>query len=212
MINKYTDTLVLFDIGGVLVSLDFQSFYEKATSFSNSKQFTATEFKRRLIASRIDYLACKGFISEDAYLSKLRDIIQPSKKITNEVLKSIIQNAWKCQIDEMITLKQEIYEAGYRVGILSNITDLAFNQISKMYPLVFETYHEDSPKIYSFQVGSIKPEVTIYQNVKEYKNVIFIDDRDVYLKIPIEQFVMNQNLYVQSTKIIAVKRSGKILK
>jgi FMN phosphatase YigB (HAD superfamily) len=74
-----------------------------------------------------------------------------------------------------------------------------------MYPRVFETFNEESPKIFSFQVGAMKPELSIYQKVTEFENIIYIEDRELYLKIPVEKLGWKGILfteYIDETELI----------
>jgi hypothetical protein len=152
-------TLVLFDVGAVLLTMNFRRLYEGAAALSGA--ITPEEFKSRYVESRIDILACKGLISRSESVERLRKLIGPREP------------------------KQRVHEAGYTVGILSNITELALEQISRRFPEIFETFDGRSPRLYSCRLGAMKPELEIYRRVSGYRKVIFIDDKDVYLEVPV---------------------------
>ena len=176
-------TLVLFDVGGVMISLNFQGFYNRAAALSGS--LTPGEFKNRYVESRIDFLACKGFISRRENVQMLRRLIGPREPVPDELIESLVESAWLDPIRELIELKRRVHEAGYPVGILSNTTELALGQISSRHPEIFETFDGCSPRLYSCRLGTMKPEPEIYQAVTGYEKVIFIDDQKKYVDVPV---------------------------
>jgi FMN phosphatase YigB (HAD superfamily) len=176
-------TLVLFDVGGVLLSLNFQNFYDRAAALSGF--LTPADFKRRYVLSGIDFLACKGLVSRRESVHMLRGLIGPREPVSDEIIESAVESAWMDPVREIVELKRRVHEAGYPVGILSNITELALEQISSRHPDIFETFDGRSPKLYSCRLGAMKPEPEIYQAVTGYGNVIFIDDKELYVYVPV---------------------------
>lgn len=183
---KNHKTLVLFDVGAVLLGLEYNRFYEEASKISKSQ--TAEQFKKNYISSNIEYEHLSGSINKSGYLKKLKILIDPKKHISDEELKNIIGNCWSGQIDETVELKKKNYKAGYSIGIFSNISKLGVDMISSRYPEILETYDKSFPIIYSFEVGSVKPKTPMYKKIKGYDKVILIDDKESYLKTGIEQF------------------------
>lgn len=176
-------TLVLFDVGGVLLALNFQRLYDGAAAMSGT--LTPGEFKSRYIASGLDFLACKGLISKRESVEMLRRLIGPGEHVTEELIESLVESCWAGPIRELVELKRRVHEAGYSVGILSNITELALEQISSRHPEIFETFDGRSPRLYSFRLGAMKPEHEIYRKVSGYEKVIFIDDKEMYVDVPV---------------------------
>ena len=176
-------TLVLFDVGAVLLTMNFRRLYEGAAALSGA--ITPEEFKSRYVESRIDILACKGLISRSESVERLRKLIGPREPVTDELIESLVDSCWLVPVREIVKLKQRVHEAGYTVGILSNITELALEQISRRFPEIFETFDGRSPRLYSCRLGAMKPELEIYRRVSGYRKVIFIDDKDVYLEVPV---------------------------
>jgi FMN phosphatase YigB (HAD superfamily) len=176
-------TLVLFDVGGVLLALNFQTFYDRAAALAGI--LTPGEFKSRYVASRIDFLACKGLISRTESVEMLRGLIGPREPVTDDFIESLVQSCWSKPIGEIVELKRRVHEAGYAVGILSNITELALAQISTTFPELFDTFDESSPRLYSCRLGAMKPELAIYAGVDGYDKVIFIDDKELYVEVPV---------------------------
>jgi FMN phosphatase YigB (HAD superfamily) len=178
-------TLVLFDVGAVLVKLDYKSFYEKAAQIRGC---TTDEFGKVYSESNIELDALLGKISAEENLSGVANLISPNTPIPKEQIMGLIKLNWPGEIREMIDLKSRAYRAGYSVGLLSNMSAFALDTINGQWPDVLDLYDNSMPAIYSFQVGSVKPQPEIYQQIKGYNRVIFIDDKESYLRTGIEQF------------------------
>src|SRR3989338_5208345 len=95
---------------------------------------------------------------------------------------------WPRQVEKVVALKRKIHDAGYSVGIFSNMTELALGILSARFPEVFETYDPASPKIYSFETGSTKSEDKMYERIRGYGKVILIDDNAAYVARAVERF------------------------
>jgi FMN phosphatase YigB (HAD superfamily) len=175
-------TLVLFDVGGVLLALNFRRFYERAAALGGT--LTPEEFKSRYVESRLDFLACKGLVSRRGSVEMLRGIIGPGEPVSDGFIESLVESCWSGPIPVLVELKRRVHEAGYSVGILSNITELALAQISSAHPELFDTFDERSPRLYSCRLGAMKPEPEIYARVEGYGKVIFIDDKELYVEVP----------------------------
>ena len=188
--NK-SKTLILFDVGGVLLRLDYGSFYKKAAEFSGE---TAEEFGSRYNESKLEYYALIGKVSASQYIEKLRKLIG-NNDLSDDGIRGVVSYCWPSQITENIELKRKLFQVGYNVGILSNIYDLALEIIAGKFPEVFETYETDAPRIYSFEVGAIKPNLDIYRFFDMYENVIFIDDKISYIEPGISNFGWNGILF-----------------
>ncbi len=178
-------TLVLFDVGAVLVKLDYKSFYEKAAQIRGC---TTDEFAKVYSESNIEIDALLGKISVEENLSGVANLISPNTPIPKEQIMGLIKLNWPGEIREMIDLKFRAYRAGYSVGLLSNMSAFALDTINRQWPDVLNLYDNSMPAIYSFQVGSVKPQPEIYQQIKGYNRVLFIDDKESYLRTGIEQF------------------------
>lgn len=175
------DTLVLWDVGGVLLRLAYSGFYERGGELTNK---TPEEFKAWYIQSKLEERALTGAIRKQQYFQALREKIAPVK-LTDQQLKDWISLFWGNQVDETVDLKKRIHEKGYSAGILSSMTDYALEILFDKHPGMFETW--GGPKVYSFEHGIIKPDLKIYQKIpKSFKKVIFIEDKAVYLDPGIE--------------------------
>jgi FMN phosphatase YigB (HAD superfamily) len=173
--------LILFDVGAVLVRLDFRSFFEESAKIGRN---TAEQIKEAYVASNLEKDCAEGQINKAAYYQRVRTLIQPKAKISQEQLEQLVGLMWPGQIDEMVALKEELYKQGYVVGIFSNIADFAYETIERKYPAIFETFDPKAPKILSYQIKAMKPNKPMYEAVatRSYKRVILIDDKDQYLE------------------------------
>ncbi len=180
-------TLVLFDVGAVLVKLDYKSFFDKAAEIRGCSR---EEFVQVYNASNIEIDSFTGKLSVEENLAKVAGLVSPSphKPVSKEQVKEMIKLNWLGEVRKVVDLKARIFNAGYSVGILSNMGEFAFEIIGNQWPDVFDLYDDSMPAVYSFKVGSIKPQPEIYQHIKGYNKVIFIDDKESYLRTGIEQF------------------------
>jgi FMN phosphatase YigB (HAD superfamily) len=178
-------TLVLFDVGAVLVKLDYKSFFEKAAEI---KGCAKEEFVQMYNASNIEVDAMLGKISSEENLEKVARLISPSCPLPNEQVKALLKLSWPGEIREVVDLKKRIFQAGYSIGLLSNMSPFALEAIGGKWPDIFKLYDNSMPAIYSFEVGSLKPQPEIYERAKGFERVLFIDDKESYLRTGIEQF------------------------
>lgn len=182
--TKKTQTLVLFDIGGVLLKLDYSSFYERGAEYSGK---TPTNFEEEYIKSGLEKGAINGTIKQEEYFERLQGLVSPTK-LAPANLKDLISLFWTGQAEEVIETKRKVHKAGFSVGLFSNISDFGLEIIPKEYPEIFETY--DGPKVYSFKIGAGKPSPKMYRakEIQDFKKIIYIDDNESYVRTGVEQF------------------------
>ena len=183
MIITNKKTLVLFDVGSVLASLDFDRFYATCQSLSKTEGF-----QKRYESSPLDKYSMEGKLSENEFLEELKQLINPKDDISLNVVADAYKLCCNTQINEIVQLKKNIADAGYSVGILSNMNSTIHKHLLKKYPEMLKTYDEKSPAIFSYHVGAIKPDNPIYESIKNFDKVIFIDDKQMYLKKGIDEF------------------------
>lgn len=180
------ETLILFDVGGVLLRLSYDDFYTAAAE--RSGYLTPREFKRLYIKSNLEKDSLVGKKEIPEYLGELGRIISPDNGLPEDELRRIVNLCWKEQVEETVRLKRQLHEAGYPVGISSNISSLALEILSQRFPEMMETFNPSSPVILSFEVGDVKPNPQMYERIAGYERVIFIDDKEGYLRTGIEKF------------------------
>ncbi|MBI4149105.1 hypothetical protein HY491_01530 [Candidatus Woesearchaeota archaeon] len=175
-------TLVLFDVGAVLVKLDYGDFYAHAAQQANVPLDT---FKKQFSAIEMDALL--GKIPTAEFLSRVRAL--GLERVSDKDLAALLRRCWPDEIKGMVQLKRQLHQAGYRVGIFSNMSEYALLDISGRFPSMLDTYDPSSPAVYSSRAGSVKPQPAIYGRFKRYgfQKVVFIDDKASYLRAGIEQ-------------------------
>jgi FMN phosphatase YigB (HAD superfamily) len=183
--NDKRKTLVLFDVGAVLVKLDYKSFFDKAAEI---RRCSREDFVQAYNASNIEIDSMIGKMGVEDNLARIAELVSPSKPISTEQVEALIKLNWPGKVSEVIDLKSRIFKAGYSIGLLSNISPFALEAIGSQWPDIFELYDDSMPAVYSYRVGSMKPRPEMYSRVKGYDNVIFIDDKESYLRTGIEQF------------------------
>jgi len=169
------DTLVLFDIGSVLVKLDFNRFYQRCAEASGQNP---EEFRKSYFQLEMDSLM--GAVTAQEYLNRLQRLLKT--RLTERELRDITSLTWPGQIDEVVDLKRKVYENGYAVGLLSNTGEIGIEILSQKYPQVYDLFEPSFPAVYSCRVKHMKPDPEIYRHVKGFSNVILIDDKSSYLK------------------------------
>jgi FMN phosphatase YigB (HAD superfamily) len=179
------NTLVLFDVGAVLVKLDYKSFFDKAAEIRGCAR---EEFVQMYNASNIEIDSILGKMDAQENLEKVGKLVSPSCHLSNEQTGVLLKLNWPGEIREVVDLKHKVFKAGYSVGILSNIGEFAFDAIGGQWPDIFDLYDPSMPAVYSYRVGSMKPQQKIYEQVKGYGKVILIDDKESYLRTGIEHF------------------------
>ncbi len=178
-------TLVLFDVGAVLLHLTYDRFFEEAAKLSKDK--TAGRIRGLYIGERLEPRGNTGDLSTPDYLQRVREIINPAQQLSDEGLVQLLSKRFeKGPIQEMVALKKRLHEAGYSVGIFSNTRETDVNVWLQNYPEMVETYSALSPAIFSYAVGAEKPQQPMYQKVTGFEKAIYIDDKRAYLKPGIE--------------------------
>jgi FMN phosphatase YigB (HAD superfamily) len=171
-----TRPLVLFDIGGVLLKLQYGGFYEAAAKASG--RFSPEGFKKLYIASHLEEDALRGDIDAEEFYSGLQSLIESVSDI-----KGILKNAWDSPIEDMVRLKEEVYRSGAAVGLFSNMHAAAFDILSPKHPEIFNVFDLSFPVIFSHEVKSVKPDRGMYNAVaSQFSPVVYVDDNEAYVK------------------------------
>src|SRR3989344_1658688 len=166
--------LVLWDVGGVLLRLNYGQFYDEGARLSG--RLTRGQFKDAYIGSRIDYRAMKGELDK-----------ADAKKLLRLSLGRLYPPA--------IELKERAYRSEYPVGVLSNASQMVHEILKDDFPEAVETFSYENPSVFSYQVGAVKPEDAIYRAVPKFDEVTFIDDKVSYVRKAIDDFGWNGILF-----------------
>lgn len=182
-------TLVLFDIGAVLLELDYDTFFREAAKLSLDGK-SAEKFRAAYTAENLEPNFHTGKINRQDYLSRLEKLINPRKKLSEKKLTELVGMRYKGQIDPVVELKRRLHEAGYAVGLFSNTCEIDVEIVKKRHPEMMDVYEPSNPEIFSFRAGSAKPETPMYEQIRAlgFSRVVYIDDKTSYLRTGIEQF------------------------
>ncbi len=157
---------VVFDVGRVLVALDFESLL--SCIGRSSRSYTMPE-----VIAAIDLDAHeRGEFDGHVLVDRLH-------ALTPSVERSEIHREWLGMFDPvlpMFALARQLKQR-YRVYLLSNVGDLHWAHLNTKYDLI-GAVHDVMP---SFKTGVIKPDTRIYQLAEERFNLkpqrtVFVDD------------------------------------
>ncbi len=164
-----TFSVIVFDLGRVLVDLDFDAF-PRHLGFDRSHASPS-------VKSSIERLAIQyetGKITTEQFFNSLDEILH--HKFRREEL----LNAWNAIIGEensAITPIVDEVQLRYRTAILSNTSPTHFQKALDTSPML----RKFSTRYLSYKIGAMKPDLAIYRHVVENLNVdpstiLFIDD------------------------------------
>lgn len=179
------ESLILFDVGGVLVKLNFDRFGNRAAEL-NGEGLTAGEFLEQYSGTGLEKDYLLGNISTPVFISGLESIVSSTigKKISDDELRRLAVSHLDDAITDMVDLKLQLQYQGYRVGIFSNTAELHYMHISERFP---DVYSSANPLILSFQQRLAKPDRRMYELVR-HSNVVFIDDSQIYIDLGTQEF------------------------
>ena len=187
--QQRSKTLALFDIGAVLLELDYSTFFREAAKLSADGK-SPEDFKEAYIAANLEPRFHAGQMSSGSYLNELQRLINPGRNLSEEELTALVGMRYTGAIDEVVEIKRRAHEAGYAVGLFSTTCELDVRIFNARYPEMMETFRPSNPRIFSFDAGSCKPEPPMYQRVQEFgfERVIFIDDKPSHIRAGVEEF------------------------
>jgi len=158
---------IIFDLGNVLIDVDFEVFYQKLG----------------YVPSQIDLKKAKKVIKhfEAGKISVEDFIYELNKKLNLQVSVSNFKKIWTNLFSanqQMIALAEELSQK-YPVYILSNTDEIHFPYIWNNFP---ELHFFQDRLLLSYKLGIVKPNPQIYQIACQKFNLIpestiFIDDK-----------------------------------
>lgn len=164
--------LVLFDIGGVLLELHISRFFVEGAAAS--RMFLGHPGAMRLVFEHYKWEENyhNGTLSSEDFFEILRahlDFMVPIEKIAEIYRRRLGQ-----PIQEMIALKKRLGESGITVGLFSNTSQEDTQFLMKAYPEIYETF--GGPKIFSYRIGSSKPNRKMYEMIQGFDDITLIED------------------------------------
>ncbi len=177
---------IIFDVGGILFD-DGKKNIEKVLNNKNFDLIYNTAYGK-------GYSECLlGKKSVEEYIDSMKNL-KDFQSIKYILSKENLEKAYPL-IEKNYTYIKELKKLGYKLYLLTNITENSYNHIKNIIDInVF------NGGIYSYQVHLMKPDPKIYQLIIEKYNLnknetVFFDDREENVKaankIGIKAFVFN---------------------
>jgi len=165
---------VIFDLGKVLIDYDFDIFFSKIGYKPEERHLDEA------LSPITDFES--GKISKMEFLEKMKVIYNFSLSLDE------FENVWAdvfSEMEDMLSLARKINEY-YNVFIFSNTDEIHFPYIWEKFPKLH--FFDKNNLMLSYELDSIKPNKTIYQNVIEKFSInpeesIFIDDRPINIVV-----------------------------
>ncbi len=164
--------IVVFDLGKVLVDFDYSIAARKIATRSRK---SLTEIQVLIEQSRfvIDYEI--GRVTRREFYERVREATGFSG--TLEEFGGFFADIFT-EIPPMIELQAQIRQRGIPTYIFSNTNDLAIEHVRRNFPFFanFDGY------IYSYEVGTMKPDPRIYEALEKLAgrrgaDIVYLDDR-----------------------------------
>ncbi len=164
-----TLSVIVFDLGRVLVDIDFNAF-PSMLGIERSPANHTDESSIERIAVQYE----TGKITTEQFFDSLDKVL--NHKFSREQL----LNAWNAIIGEENSAIAPIVDAvqlRYKTAILSNTSPTHFQKALDTSPIL----RKFSKRYLSYEIGAIKPDLAVYRHVIENLNVdpstiLFIDD------------------------------------
>lgn len=165
-------SIVVFDLGKVLVDFDYSIAAEKIASRTS---LPPAEVKKHLDHSPLLYSYETGLITRENFFDEIRGKTNFTGTI-EEFSGFFADIFW--EIPAMIQMHAALRAKGIPTYIFSNTNDLAIEHIRRNFPFFahFDGY------IFSHEVGAMKPDAKIYEALekmagKRGADILYLDDR-----------------------------------
>ncbi|HIG93940.1 TPA: hypothetical protein HA242_00355 [Candidatus Woesearchaeota archaeon] len=176
------NNLILYDVGAVLLELDYGSFYREASRITGR---TAEDLRK--VHSQLELESLTGRMPKHQFLARMRLELTSAIGSDDELIRLLLLS-WPRPIHDMVALKRKTAQANADIGLFSNIGDISLELLTTKFPEVFDLHGSLGPRVYSFQVGAVKPNMLMYEAINSYKKVVLVEDKPNYLRIGIEEF------------------------
>ena len=98
-------TAVLFDVGGVLLELNYLGLYQEGARLTKT---TPEQFKQQYNASGLELDVLNGDISNVDYQLRLKQMLG-NPNMTREELEDVVSRSWGHEITDVVELKERVY-------------------------------------------------------------------------------------------------------
>ncbi len=165
--------LYIFDLGNVIVDIDFKRVLGVWSNLSGTPLATLSE---RFTMGQAFEQHERGEIGDEEFADKI--CVELGVSLSFEQFSAGWQAIFVGQRNEVVDIMQRLRTEGHRVVVLSNTNSLHCRYWPEQYPQVGES----ADRIYlSQELGMRKPEANIYRYVLEQEgttpeNTVFFDD------------------------------------
>ena len=180
MINVQPIDNIIFDLGGVLLDIDYQRTYDKMSEVLNTS-FDPKQLDTDVLSLLDRYEM--GEISTEVFIWNLQRLAIGAVPSGNQVVEAwnAMLIGWNSEkFDMLLALRNH-----YNVFLLSNTNELHLQWIKSSLRNIHDIYDWDErffdQTFYSHLIGMRKPDTSIYRYVTEAtgilpENTLFIDD------------------------------------
>lgn len=177
--RKEMDTLVLFDIGRVLVNVDRAVFHAR---LARTTGLTPSEIEKRL--EDTGYAESLDCGRRDTFHATLRRALPLPANLADNYLEHAYLAHHVGNNAPVVELKRRLLRT-IPVGLLSNSHRIVRSYIEGRWPGTLET---SGPSMFSDECGDLKPHREIYHNINSAaRRIILIDDVPDNLLYPVTQ-------------------------
>lgn len=172
---------VVWDLGGVVVELDFRGMMEDATTKFNIDKsellpLIREEFKVSPSSYSLTEKAVAGLITKEDYISEIKSSI--SNDVSECEIESLLKRILVGEKNETVLLIKRLTQSGLRQACMSNIDQTHWEKIQS-FPNVDSLFEK---RFLSFEHKVVKPNADSFIQMLEFlgcdrDDVVFIDDR-----------------------------------
>lgn len=177
---------IVWDLGGVVVELDFSGMMEDATEKFNIDKsellsLIREEFKVSPSSYSLTEKAVAGLITKEIYISEIKSAI--SSDVPEYEIESLLKRVLVGEKNETVLLIKKLARHGFRQACMSNIDQTHWEKIQS-FPNVDNLFEK---KFLSFEHKLVKPKADAFFKMLEIlgcdrDEVVFIDDREDNVK------------------------------
>ena len=176
MINKRKYSVIVFDLGNVLIPFDYNILIEKFNGIEPGLGNKFVEYYGSNYSIHRDFE--RGIISEKVFISKMLEVLD--NRIDANTFCNYYANIFR--VNEDVASLLPILKNNYKLFLLSNTDSIHQKYGWQKYDFL----KHFNKLILSHEVGAVKPEEKIYRAVEEAsgypsKEHIFIDDVEEYI-------------------------------
>ncbi len=175
---------IVFDLGGVIIDLDFQRSFDQFSTLSGK---SPREIREGLFESGLLHRYEKGHYSDLEFLAEIERVFELTcdRRAIEEAFLALLLNIPPARMELIRNLSKD-----YRLFVLSNTSGIHYKEVNAI--LKRDTGHEHLDHLFekvflSFELGMLKPHQEIYTAVLDAAQLhpprtLFLDDNADNLK------------------------------